>query len=168
MTDDEFTRTMDETGRILRSDTEKRLVLGSAGAVRGRRLASLLSAAGTIRSDTEKRLVLTRVAGAGALEDPSARDAFFATAGGVGSSVERRLILAGALAGDPGRAVVLAALGAARTIGSDVEKRLVLTRVPTAHLRDDAVSRAYMAAAGTIGSEMERGIALRHAARGGR
>lgn len=138
--DDEFARALREVSRI-RSDVEKRLVLtGAIDAARGGRLASLLQATGTLDSDVERRLVLSRVVASHSLDDAAAREAFFAALDGIDSNVERRLVLSSLVSrGTPSRAVLLGALRSTQRIGSDVEKRLVLTRVPVARLEDDAV-----------------------------
>ena len=84
------------------------------------------------------------------------------------SDVERRLVLSSLVGRDASRAVLLGALRSTGRIRSDVEKRLVLMRVPVARLEDDDVSGAYMDATRTIRSDVERSLVLRHLARSGR
>jgi hypothetical protein len=167
--DDEYARALREVGRI-RSDVEKRLVLtGAMSAARGGgRLAPLLEATGTIDSDVETRLVLSQVVSRYSLDDGATRQAFFAALDDMDSDVERRLVLSSLVGRETSRAVLIGALRSTGRIRSDVEKRLVLMRVPVARLDDDGVSGAYMDATRTIRSDVERSLVLRHLARSGR
>ena len=166
--DDDYARTLREVSRI-RSDVEKRLVLtGAMNGARGGRLAPLLEATGTIDSDVETRLVLSQVVSRYSLDDAATRQAFFAALDGMDSDAERRLVLSSLVGRETSRAVLLGALRSTGRIRSDVEKRLVLMRVPVARLQDDDVSRAYIDATQTIRSDVERSLVLRHLARSGR
>ena len=166
----EYVRAMREVGRM-GSDVEKRLVLSQAvrEADGGARLAALLGATGMFDSDVETRLVLSQVTTRHDLDDAAARTAFFAAVDRMDSSVERRLVLSPVLRrGTPSRPVILAALRSAARIGSDGEKRLILTQLPAARLDDEGISRAFMDAVRTIRSDTERSLVLRHVTRGAR
>lgn len=153
------------------SDTETRLVL--IRAAERHRLADAASrqaffrAVGGIRSDTEARLVLISVAGQ-RLAEGEGREAFFRAVGGIESNTERRLVLISVLEQRPSEATVVGALQSARGMSSDVEKRLVLSQVPSSMLRNGRVTAAYRGVVDAMRSDSERRIALNRLTDGSR
>jgi hypothetical protein len=113
-----------------------------------------------MRSDVETRLVLTHVARHHRLAEGATREAFFRAVSGMGSDVERRLVLTAViddqLAQGPSRDAFFRAVGA---MDSDVERRLVLSQV----MRGDAPEATVVSAiqsAGQMSSDVEKRLVL--------
>jgi hypothetical protein len=153
------------------SDTETRLVL--IRVTERHRLANAASRAaffrvvGGIQSDVESRLVLISVAEQ-QVANGEGREAFFRAVGGLDSDVERRLVLTSVLGRQPSESTVVDALQSAREMGSDVEKRIVLSQVPSSMLRNRRVTGAYREVVDAMRSDSERRIALSRLVDGGR
>ncbi len=128
--------------------------------VRARRgVGGVLEEIGRIRSDVGRRQYF----GALFRGDPL-RDDEFAHAlrdvSRIRSDVEKRLVLIGAMGSARGGRLA-SLLEAAGTLGSDVETRLVLSRVVAGHSLDDAaVRQAFFAALDGMDSDVERRLVL--------
>lgn len=162
MSNAEFARVMEDVGRRMGSDTERRLVLVQAvdRAEGAGRLAALLNAAVGMDSDTETRLVLIRVTERHRLMDAASRQAFFRAVDGMDSDTERRLVLIAVaeqrLAEGEGREAFFRAVSG---MESDLERRLVLSSVLARDPAEATVVSALQAARG-MSSDLEKRLVL--------
>jgi hypothetical protein len=129
--------------------------------IRARRgVGGVLDEIGGIRGDTGRRMYYNALFGGAPLRDDEYARAMREVAR-IRSDTEKRLVLSNAAGGAQSAARLAAFLQTAGTLGSDVETRLVLSRVAASNSLDDGAARqAFFAAVDRVDSDVERRLIL--------